>query len=112
VADWSRDLLDPREARRRAGAARALATCGWSAPLEWLERRWLAGDGAALEGVLLAASRGRVVPSLASQARVRELLVEAGLNVRQSDVAHRENRKPHLQVVLAVAEKDVAEKAA
>jgi hypothetical protein len=47
-----------------------------------------------------------------SRARVRELLVEAGLNVRQSDVAHRENRKPHLQVVLAVAEKDVAEKAA
>lgn len=77
IADWSRDLLDPREGRRRAGAARALATCGWGAPLEWLERRWHAGDGAALEGVLLAASRGRVVPSLAGPARVREVLAEA-----------------------------------
>jgi hypothetical protein len=77
IADWARDLLDPREGRRRAGAARALATCGWGAPLAWLERRWLAGDGAALEGVLLAASRGRVVPSLATGARVRELLLEA-----------------------------------
>jgi hypothetical protein len=77
IADWSRDLLDPREGRRRAGAARALATCGWGAPLEWLERRWHAGDGAALEGVLLAASRGRVVPSLAGPQRVREVLAEA-----------------------------------
>jgi hypothetical protein len=79
VADWARDLLDPREPRRRAAAARALASCGWSAPLYWLERRWHEGDGAALEGVLLAASRGRVVPSLAAPERVRALLREADL---------------------------------
>lgn len=77
IADWARDLLDPRENRRRAAAARALATCGWGAPLSWLERRWLAGDGAALEGVLLAASRGRAVPSLLAPARVRAVLSEA-----------------------------------
>ena len=86
IADWVRDLLDPREGRRRAGAARALATLGWGAPLAWLERLWLAGDGDALEGVLLAASRGRVVPSLATPARVRVLLEEGDRALAARDV--------------------------
>lgn len=36
---------------------------------------------------------------------VRELLTQAGLMVRTSEVACRESRKPHLQVVLAIAQK-------
>jgi ArsR family transcriptional regulator len=40
-----------------------------------------------------------------SPASVRELLARAGLSVRISEVSCRESRKPHLQVVLAVAHK-------
>jgi ArsR family transcriptional regulator len=40
-----------------------------------------------------------------SPAKVRELLTRAGLAVRTSEVACRESRKPHLQVVLAIASK-------
>ncbi len=78
VVAWVRDLLLPREIERRSAAARALADCGWPAPLSWLERRWLReGDVAALEGLLVAASHGRVVPALAAAHQVRELLAEA-----------------------------------
>ena len=38
-------------------------------------------------------------------AKVRELLAATGLVVRTSEVACRESRKPHLQVVLAIASK-------
>jgi SAM-dependent methyltransferase len=37
--------------------------------------------------------------------RVRSLLTHAGLSVRTCEVASREAKKPHLQVVLAIAEK-------
>lgn len=40
-----------------------------------------------------------------SPATLRALLSEAGLEVQAADVASRESRKPHLQVVLAVATK-------
>jgi len=40
-----------------------------------------------------------------SPAAVRELLTGTGLCVRTSEVACRESRKPHLQVVLAIAQK-------
>jgi ArsR family transcriptional regulator len=40
-----------------------------------------------------------------SPARVRSLLEAAGLRVRSAEVASREAKKPHLQVVLAIAEK-------
>jgi SAM-dependent methyltransferase len=40
-----------------------------------------------------------------SPSAVRELLCRAGLSVRTAEVACRESRKPHLQVVLAIAEK-------
>jgi hypothetical protein len=43
-----------------------------------------------------------------SPARVRELLTQAGLTVRTAEVACRESRKPHLQVVLAIAQKPTA----
>lgn len=40
-----------------------------------------------------------------SPSKVRELLTSSGLSVRTSEVACRESRKPHLQVVLAIANK-------
>jgi SAM-dependent methyltransferase len=40
-----------------------------------------------------------------SPAAVRDLLGKTGLSVRTSEVACRESRKPHLQVVLAIAQK-------
>jgi SAM-dependent methyltransferase len=40
-----------------------------------------------------------------SPAMVRELLGRTGLTVRTAEIACRESRKPHLQVVLAIAEK-------
>lgn len=40
-----------------------------------------------------------------SPAKVRELLAATGLAVRTSEIACRESRKPHLQVVLAIASK-------
>ncbi len=44
-----------------------------------------------------------------SPAAVRALLSESGLEVKASHVASREARKPHLQVVLAIAEKKKTE---
>jgi SAM-dependent methyltransferase len=43
-----------------------------------------------------------------SPAAVRELLARTGLAVRTAEVACRESRKPHLQVVLAIAQKPSA----
>ncbi len=40
-----------------------------------------------------------------SPAKVRDLLAATGLSVRTAEVACRESRKPHLQVVLAIASK-------
>lgn len=40
-----------------------------------------------------------------SPAKIRELLAATGLAVRTAEVACRESRKPHLQVVLAIAQK-------
>lgn len=40
--------------------------------------------------------------------KVRQLLTSAGLDVRSAEVACREFRKPHLQVVLAIAQKTAA----
>lgn len=47
-------------------AALLLAGCGWPAALAWLEERAWSGDGAALDGLLLAAASGRVAPGLAT----------------------------------------------
>lgn len=77
IVDWCRDVLQYPDRPRGEGAARAIAACGWPAPLAWLERRWVErGDRNALAGLLLAAGRGRVVPSLATPASVQSLLDE------------------------------------
>lgn len=52
----------------------------------------------------VAARYGERHPGL-SPSEVRALLTEAHLSVRTAEVASRESKKPHLQVVLAVAEK-------
>lgn len=52
----------------------------------------------------VAARYGERHPGL-SPGEVRSLLTDAGLSVRTAEVASREAKKPHLQVVLAVAEK-------
>lgn len=75
---WCREVGEYGDRPRGAGAARALAACGWPAPLAWLERRWLATrDRNALAGLLTAASRGRVVGSLCTGAMVGELVALA-----------------------------------
>lgn len=43
-----------------------------------------------------------------SPSDVRSLITSAGLTVRSADVASRESKKPHLSVVLAIAEKSSA----
>jgi hypothetical protein len=82
LESWVRGVLREHDPRWNAACARALASCGWPAAVAWLEERWTsAGDAAALEGLLLAAGRGRAAPSLAQPWRVRALLrdVDAAL---------------------------------
>lgn len=77
VIDWCRDVERYPERPRGSGAARALAGCGWPAALEWLERRWeRTRDANALDGLLVAAARGRVVPLLASAEAATALLAD------------------------------------
>lgn len=52
----------------------------------------------------LTSRYGELHPGFSPQA-LRTLLTDAGLHVRSSEVASRESKKPHLQVVLAIAEK-------
>lgn len=81
VVDWCVGVLREYDPHGNAACARALGSLGWPAALAWLERRWLADDDpAALEGLLVAAERGRVVPALARPDAVRRVL--AGLDAR------------------------------
>lgn len=65
IIGWCLEACREGDRVRQGAAARALAGLGWPAALGLLEQRWLVlGDVAALEGLLAAAARGRVVPSL------------------------------------------------
>lgn len=65
VVGWCLTVLRDGDGVRQRAAARALAGLDWSAAIQWLEVRWLmAGDVAALEGLMTAAARGRVAASL------------------------------------------------
>jgi hypothetical protein len=76
ITDWCVGVVADPAPRRRAACARAVASTGWPGGIAWLEKRAFAGkDDAALEGVLLAAGRGQVAPSLGRPEVVRDLLV-------------------------------------
>ncbi len=75
IVDWCVEIARPGEPARRSACARALAATTWPGGISWLEERAFAGkDDAALAGVLLAAGRGQVAPSLARPEVLRELL--------------------------------------
>jgi len=74
LSAWTLGAADPsREANERAADARALAASGWPAGLALLESRWKLGESFALDGLVLAAGRGRVAPALQEPARQRAL---------------------------------------
>jgi hypothetical protein len=76
----------PAEVVKRAASARALAALDWPAALDWLEERWRESrDPAALAGVLLAAGRGRVAPSLADPSIQETLWNEMDAALRRKD---------------------------
>lgn len=73
---WLGALDDPSPGHARA-AAIALAASGWPAALDLLAQRWtLLRDGAALDGLLAAAARGRAHGVLARPAAIAQLLAE------------------------------------
>jgi hypothetical protein len=73
---------------KRSAAARALAAIDWPAALVWLEQRWRGGaDADALDGVLLAAGRGRVVGSLLDPRVQESLYAEMDAAARRRDSA-------------------------
>ncbi|HEX6883423.1 MAG TPA: hypothetical protein VF530_08580 [Planctomycetota bacterium] len=78
VADWLL-LLARGEASEaeRARAARNLAASGFAPALTWMGELVERGDRAAREGLLRAAARGRVAPTLTQPAVLEELLAEA-----------------------------------
>ena len=75
VIAWCLDVFREGDRVRQGAAARALAGLHWPAALGMLEQRWLVlGDVAALEGLLAAAARARVVPSLQRVAVIESIL--------------------------------------
>ena len=72
MQDWVRELEG--SGPLAAEAARSLANSRWPAAMAWIEERWLeSGDAAFLDGLLIAAGRGRVAPGLARADSVRGL---------------------------------------
>ena len=75
IVDWCVGVVSDPAPPRRAACARAVASTGWPGGIAWLEKRAFTGqDEASLEGVLLAAGRGQVAPSLGRPEVVRDLL--------------------------------------
>lgn len=75
---WVHAVQSPSSPRIARAAARALAATGWPAALGWLDLRWSSQqDGAALAGLLLAAGRGALAPSLESAQAAKQLLERA-----------------------------------
>lgn len=78
LLQWVLAVESPSSPRQARACARALAACGWPAALEWLDLRWSSKqDSAAFAGLLLAAGRGALAPSLESAAAAKELLERA-----------------------------------
>jgi hypothetical protein len=75
---WCSSLAGPRatgDSPRRRGAILSLAATGWPALIALLEERWESDrDRAALDGLLLSASRGRLAPCLVRGEELAELV--------------------------------------
>ncbi|QDV06416.1 hypothetical protein Poly30_19250 [Planctomycetes bacterium Poly30] len=75
IAAWCRDVITEGNLIRQSAAARALGVLDWPAAVHWLEQRWAwYGDVVALEGLMAAAARGRVAPSLQDPRCLRSIL--------------------------------------
>jgi hypothetical protein len=78
ISEWLLVLAVDRDESARARAACNLASSGFAPGLEWMDQLVRSrGDRAALEGLLLAAARGRVAPALLEPAVLEPLLAEA-----------------------------------
>ncbi len=89
IVSWMRVLLREDGPEERRSAALCLAASRWDDALDWLERRFLdRGDGAALEGLLHAASMERVARSLLDPGRVRMLVARAEQDLKRSPPDH------------------------
>ncbi len=85
IVSWMRALWREESPEERRSAALCLAASRWDDALDWLEERFLDhGDGAALEGLLHAASLERVARSLLDPARVRMLVARAAQDLERS----------------------------
>ena len=75
IVEWCRRAGAEGDLIQQGAASRALAVLGWPAAIHWLERRWAwYGDVSALEGLMAAAARGRVAPSLQDPRCLRTIL--------------------------------------
>lgn len=88
LRSWCASLQ--RADERASAAARALAASGWPAALAWLERSWFERDhSAALDGLLLAAGRGRIAPALCLDEGRRRVIAAADEGLVRGDAAGR-----------------------
>jgi len=102
LRQWCRSVVNSRERLRGEAAARALAQCGWPAPLPWLGRLWRErADRNALAGLLAAAATGRVDPQLVNAPAVRELLAE--FERREAEPSGARNAAWRAEFALALA---------
>lgn len=77
VSEWLFELARDGDEGVRARAACNLASSGFAPALEWMDHLVRSrGDRAALQGLELAAARGRVAPVLSSPAVLEPLLAE------------------------------------
>ncbi|HTF87866.1 MAG TPA: hypothetical protein VK843_05610, partial [Planctomycetota bacterium] len=91
---WIQAVERPRSPVAARAAARALASSGWPAAVEWLDERWRdLQDGAALDGLILAAGRGALARSLASRQGAQLLLERADRALATVGEASREARE-------------------
>ncbi|MEO6708720.1 MAG: hypothetical protein ABIP42_04035, partial [Planctomycetota bacterium] len=94
LQSWIQTVERPRTSADARAAARALASSGWPAALEWLDARWRdLQDPAALDGLILAAGRGGLARSLASRKGAELLLERADRSLAASGEASRDARE-------------------
>lgn len=103
IVGWIRDVLVHADKPRGAASARALAALGWPAAIAWLEQRWSThNDAGALQGLVVAAGRGRVAPALIRADSVRALLALADSQRTQADPASQRRADETIRALLAI----------